>query len=81
MTVSAVTTASFSLNELIREAFDVIGVGSEGEPDQRGYVPARAKCPRMLMTLSFNAMDDLWRRTLRTVTPVIRIRLLMSLSA
>jgi hypothetical protein len=31
MTVSAVTTASFSLNELIREAFDVIGVGSEGE--------------------------------------------------
>lgn len=69
MTVSAVTTASFSLNELIREAFDVIGVGSEGETVSADMY-RRAKSSAMLMTLSFNAMDDLWRRTLRTVTPV-----------
>lgn len=69
MTVSAVTTASFSLNELIREAFDVIGVGSEGEPISADMY-RRAKSSAMLMTLSFNAMDDLWRRTPRTVTPV-----------
>ena len=69
MTVSAVTTASFSLNELIREAFDVIGVGSEGEAVSADMY-RRAKSSAMLMTLSFNAMDDLWRRTLRTVTPV-----------
>lgn len=69
MTVSAVTTASFSLNELIREAFDVIGVGSEGEPINADMY-RRGKMSAQLMTQSFNAMDDLWRRTLRTVTPV-----------
>jgi len=56
-----VYTASFSLNEIIREAFDTIGVGSEGEAISADMY-RRGKNSAQLMTLSWNAMDDLWRR-------------------
>lgn len=69
MAVSSITTISLSLNELIREAFDVIGVGSEGESISADMY-RRGKASAQLMTLSWNAMDDLWRRELRTITPV-----------
>lgn len=69
MTVSSVTSLTFSMNELIREALDVIGVGSEGEPITADMY-RRGKNSLNLMILSWNAEEDLWRRTLRTVTPV-----------
>lgn len=69
MAVSTVTTVTYSLNELIREAFDVIGVGSEGEAISADMY-RRGKTSATLMTLSWNAIDNLWRRELRTVTPV-----------
>lgn len=69
MAVSAVTSVSFSLNELIREALDVIGVGSEGEAVTADMY-RRGKNSAQLMTMSWNAMDDLWRRELRTILPI-----------
>lgn len=69
MTVSAVTTCTLTLNELIDEALDVIGVGSEGEPVTADMY-ARGKRSLNLMILSWNAQEDLWRHELRTVTPI-----------
>lgn len=61
MAVSSIQTYTLSLNELIDEAFDVIGVGSEGEAVTADMY-ARGKRSLNLMILSWNAMDDLWRR-------------------
>lgn len=67
MTVSAVTTYTLSLNELIDEALDLLGVGSEGEAITADMY-ARGKRSLNLMILSFNADEDLWRRETRSVT-------------
>lgn len=67
--VTPVSTTALSLNEIIREAFDVIGVGSEGEAISADMY-RRGKSSAQLMTLSWNAMDDLWRREQVVVTPV-----------
>jgi hypothetical protein len=67
MTVSAVTSYSLTLNELIEEAFDLIGVGSEGEAVSADMY-ARAKRSLNLMILSWNADEYLWRRETRSVT-------------
>lgn len=69
MAVSALTSISLSLNELIREAFDTIGVGAEGEAISSDMY-RRGKNSLNLMILSWNAMDDLWRREQVTVTPI-----------
>lgn len=69
MTVSAITSVTFSLNELIREAFDVIGVGSEGEAISADMY-RRGKNSATLMAMSWNAMENLWRHELVTVTPI-----------
>lgn len=69
MAVSSIQTYSLSLNELVEEAFDVIGVGSEGE-DVTADMYARGKRSLNLMIQSWNAMDDLWRRDEVTVTMV-----------
>lgn len=69
MTVSAITTVNFTLNELIAEACDLIGVGSEGEA-LSADIYRRGKNSMTLMILSWNAMENLWRKTLRTVTPL-----------
>lgn len=67
MTVSAVSTYSLSLNELADEAFDLLGVGSEGEAITADMY-ARAKRSLNLMILTWNADEDLWRRETRSVT-------------
>ena len=67
MAVSAVTTYTLSLNELIAEAFDIIGVGSEGETISADMYD-RAKRSLNLMILTLNAEEDLWRRETRVVT-------------
>lgn len=69
MTVSAITSVSFTLNDLIAEAFDIIGVGSEGEAISADMY-RRGKNSAVLMTQSWNAMQDLWRQELVTITPL-----------
>lgn len=67
MTVSTTNVLQFTLNEIIAEAFDVIGVGSEGEaitPDMY----RRGKNSLNLMIMSWNAMPDLWRQEQITVS-------------
>lgn len=66
MTVSTTTTYSLSLNELIAEAFDIIGVGAEGEAISADMYD-RAKRSLNLMILTLNAEEDLWRRETRVV--------------
>jgi len=61
MAVSSITSLSFSQNELIQEAFDVIGVGSEGEAISADMYRRGANSLN-LMILSWNAMENLWRR-------------------
>lgn len=70
MTVSAITSVQFSLNELIAEAFDVIGVGSEGEALSDDMY-RRGKNSATLMAQSWNAMPDLWRQAEVTVVPIL----------
>lgn len=62
-------TYTLTLNELIEEALDVIGVGSEGEPITADMY-RRGKRSLNLMVLSWNAQEDLWRHENRTVTPL-----------
>jgi hypothetical protein len=62
VTVSTETSYSISLNEIIDEAFDVIGVGAEGETVNADMY-ARAKRSLNLMLKSWNAIDNLWRQT------------------
>ena len=69
VTVSAITSVQFALTEMIREAFDIIGVGSEGETISADMY-RRAKMSAQLMTMSWNAMEDLWRKELVTITPI-----------
>ena len=69
MTVSTINTLTFSLNELIAEALDLIGVGSEGEAITADMY-RRGKNSLNLMIMSWNAMEDLWRHELVTVTPI-----------
>lgn len=64
-----VSTTALSLNEIIREAFDVIGAGSEGEPISADMY-RRGKNSAQLMTKSWNAMDNLWRREEEVIAPV-----------
>lgn len=70
MTVSNITSVQYSLTEIIREALDVIGVGSEGETVTADMY-RRGKMSAQLMTQSWNAMENLWRKVQVTVTPVI----------
>lgn len=69
MTVSAVTIYSLGLNSLIDEAFDLIGVGSEGESITADMY-ARAKRSLNLMLLSWNADEATWRREVDALTLV-----------
>lgn len=69
MTVSTSTTFLMSKNELIREAFDVIGVGSQGEAISADMY-RRASNSLNLMIQSWNAMENLWRRAQETITLV-----------
>lgn len=69
MAVSAVTVYRLTTNELIDEAFDIIGVGSEGEAVSADMY-ARAKRTLNLMLLTWNADEALWRREGRSVTLV-----------
>jgi len=69
VTVSALTTYTLGLNELIDEAFDIIGVGSEGEAVSADMY-ARGKRSLNLMILTWNAMEDMWRMTRRSL-PVV----------
>jgi len=62
MTVSTSTSFSMSKNQLIREALDIVGAGSEGEPVSADMY-RRGSNSLNLMIQSWNAMDDLWRRT------------------
>ena len=62
MTVSTETSYSLSLNEIIDEAFDVIGVGAEGETINANMYE-RGKRSLNLMLKSWNAMENLWRET------------------
>lgn len=62
MSVSAIITYTLSLNEIIQEALEVIGVGSEGESITADMY-ARGKRSLNLMLKTWNAQDDLWRRT------------------
>ena len=64
-----ISSTALSLNELIREALDVIGVGSEGEPITADMY-RRGKASAQLMTMTWNAMDNLWRREQVVITPV-----------
>lgn len=69
MTVSTITIYSLGLNSLIDEAFDLIGVGSEGESISADmYV--RAKRSLNLMLLSWNADEATWRREVDALTLV-----------
>lgn len=61
MTVSTITSLKMSTSELIAEAFDVIGVGSEGEP-MTADMYRRGLNSLNLMILSWNTQDNLWRR-------------------
>lgn len=67
MAVSAITTFTLSLNELVAEAFDIIGVGAEGEAISADMY-SRGKRSLNLMILTLNADEDLWRRETRAVT-------------
>ncbi len=69
MSVSGVITYTLGLNEIIEEALDVIGVGSEGELITADMY-ARGKRSLNLMLKTWNAQDDLWRRTLVSVPMV-----------
>lgn len=67
MTVSTVNVLTFSLNELIREALDLIGVGAEGEPITADMY-RRGKMSANLLVLTLNAQEDLWRHQTVPVT-------------
>ncbi|KKW92684.1 hypothetical protein [Sphingobium chungbukense] len=69
MTVSTINTLPLSLLEIIQEAFDVIGVGSEGETISADMF-RRAKNSLNLMILSWNADENLWRKEQVTITPI-----------
>lgn len=69
MAVSTITTFALSKNELIREALDVLGVGSEGEPVTADMY-RRGSNSLNLMITSWNAQEDLWRREQASVTLV-----------
>lgn len=62
MTVSAISDYRLTANELVDEAFDLIGVGSEGESITADMY-RRAKRSLNLMILSWNAQEDLWRHS------------------
>lgn len=69
MTVSTIQTLSLSLNEIVREAFDVIGVGSEGEAITSDMY-RRGKNSLNLMILTWNADENLWRKEQLALAPV-----------
>jgi len=69
VTVSTSTVIRYSLNQLIQEAFDIIGVGAEGE-DISADMYRRGKMSAALMTQTFNAMENLWRKDEVTLTLV-----------
>lgn len=67
--VSNDTNYVISLNELIREALDVLGVGSEGEPVTADMY-RRGKSSLKLMLLGWNAEDNLWRHEQQGIVPI-----------
>jgi hypothetical protein len=69
MTVSTQTALAFSANEIIREALDVIGVGSEGETVTADMY-RRGKNSLNLMILSWNADENLWRKEQVVIAPI-----------
>lgn len=62
MSTSGSTNFNLSANEIIVEAFDLIGVGSEGEPISADMYN-RAKRSLNLLIKTWGAQDHLWTRT------------------
>src|SRR3546814_19644916 len=69
MTVSTSTSVQIDKNELIKEAFEVIGVGSEGEAITADMY-RRGSNSLNLMIQTWNADDNLWRRQQETVVMI-----------
>jgi hypothetical protein len=67
MTTSGVSTFNLVTNELIDEAYDLIGIGSEGEAITADMY-ARAKRSANLIIKSWGAKPHLWLKTERSVT-------------
>lgn len=63
------TVYRLSALEIIQEALDVIGVGSEGETTTADMY-RRGLRSLNLMISSWNAMEDLWRKEQVTVAPI-----------
>lgn len=61
MTVSAITSVTFTMNEIIEEAFDVIGVGAEGETLSADMY-RRGRNSLRLMNMTWNTYENLWRK-------------------
>lgn len=69
MTTSGSTNYTLVTNDLIEEAFAIIGVASEGRPVS-AYDYARGKAALNLMVKAWGASDHLWLRTEASVTLV-----------
>lgn len=67
MTTSGSTDFTLVTNELIDEAYDLIGVGSEGEAITADMYE-RARRSANLIVKSWNSQPHLWTRTVRSVT-------------
>lgn len=69
MTTSGSTNYSLVTNTIIDEAYDICGVGSEGEEISADQY-ARARRSLNLMIKAWGASDHLWQRTTASVTLV-----------
>lgn len=69
MAVSGSTSFNLTTNEIIEEACDLVGVGSEGEAISAD-VYERAARSLNLIVKAWSASDHLWLRTQRSVTLV-----------
>lgn len=69
MTTSGSTDFTLALNGIVDEAFDLCGVGSEGEPISADQY-ARAKRSLNLIIKTLGTSEHLWARTSKSVTLV-----------
>ena len=69
MSTSGSTNYSLTTNDIIAEAYDICGVGSEGEAISADQY-ARARRSLNLMVKGWGASDHLWLRTEASVTMV-----------
>lgn len=67
MTTSGSTDFALTINQIIEEAFDLIGIGSEGEA-LTADMYERARRSANLIIKTWNSQPHLWARTTRSVT-------------